>query len=451
MNFNPHTDADRTAMLETIGVDRMEDLFSPVYEDIRFPELNLPRALTEMEAAARMAALAGRNTIFAVNDIFLGVGSYNHYIPATVGQILARGEFYTAYTPYQPEVSQGTLQVIYEFQSMVAALFDMDVANASMYDGATALAEGALMGVSVPRQRSRIVVMGTVHPHYRAVLRTYFTGRDVDLVELPVPKNGFLSSVDDVRSYLTNDLAAVVMQYPNFFGGIEDVQAFSDAAHSVGALSVVSTYPVALGLLRPPGQLGADVVTAEGQSLGIAQNFGGPYVGLLATRQSLVRQLPGRLAGMTADRDGKRGFVLALQTREQHIRREKATSNICTNQGLMATAATVYMASVGPVGFREVAERCYHNAHYLATALTDLPGWSLAIDGDFFNEFVVRGPCLAASVVTSASDAGFLSGFDLGTIDPTLDHHLLLCATELNERGSIDRLVGVLSGLGSTS
>ena len=305
------------------------------------------------------------------------------------------------------------------------------------------------MGVSVPRGRRRIVVTGTVHPHYRAVLRTYFTGLDVELIELPILTSGFHSTVEDIKPHLEDGLAAVVLQYPNFFGGIEDVQVFSDAAHAVGALCVVSSYPVAVGLLRPPGQLGADVVTAEGQSLGVAQSFGGPYVGLLATRQSLVRQLPGRLAGMTVDREGKRGFVLALQTREQHIRREKATSNICTNQGLMATAATVYMASVGPAGFREVAERCYHNAHYLATALTEIPGWSVASDGEFFNEFVARAPGLAANVTTALSNAGFLGGFDLGTIDPALDHHLVFCATELNDRASIDRLVSVIRSLDS--
>jgi glycine dehydrogenase subunit 1 len=445
MTFNPHTAADRAAMLEAAGVDSIEALFDAIPADVRFPELRLPPTLTEMEAAASLSDLASRNVSPANGNTFLGAGSYHHYVPATVGQILARGEFYTAYTPYQPEVSQGTLQVIYEFQSMVAALFGMEVANASMYDGATALAEGALVAVSSSRKKHRIVVSGTVHPAYRAVLRTYTSGLAVDLVELPVPTEGFVSRPEDFAPHLTDDLACVVVQYPNFFGAIEDVAVIGDAAHAAGGLLVVSTYPVPLGLLRPPGELGADVVTAEGQALGVAQSYGGPYVGLLATRQAYVRQMPGRLAGMTTDAEGKRGYVLTLQTREQHIRREKATSNICTNQGLMATAATVYMASLGPKGFREVAHRCYQNAHYLAGQMAGLPGYEIAFDAPFFHEFVVRTPESAATTNERLADAGLIGGYDLGLVDPALDHHLLLCATELNGKASIDRLVDALS------
>ena len=445
MTFNPHTEADRAAMLEAIGVERVDDLFAAIAPEVRAADLRLPPALTEMEAAARLAELAGRNQVPTNGSTFLGAGSYHHYVPATVGQILARGEFYTAYTPYQPEVAQGTLQVIYEFQSMVAALLGMEVANASMYDGATALAEGALIAVSSSRQKRRIVVSGTVHPSYREVLRTYLSGLSVDLVELPVPTDGFATSRDDLVPHLGPDLACVVVQYPNFFGAIEDVVAMAEEVHRAGGLLVVAAYPVPLGLLRSPGELGADVVAAEGQALGVPQSYGGPYVGLLATRQRFVRQLPGRLVGMTHDADGKRGYVLALQTREQHIRREKATSNICTNQGLMATAATVHMASLGPAGFREVATRCYQNAHYLADRLTALDGFELALDAPFFHEFVVRAPSPASEINARLLDAGIIGGYDLGRLDPALSHHLLLCATELNGRSSIDALVAALA------
>ncbi|CAA9546711.1 MAG: Glycine dehydrogenase [decarboxylating] (glycine cleavage system P1 protein) [uncultured Thermomicrobiales bacterium] len=446
MMFNPHTPADRAAMLATIGADTVEDLFAPVDEAVRFPTLNLPPVLTEMEATERLGELAERNLAPKAGSSFLGAGSYHHFVPATVGQILARGEFYTAYTPYQPEVAQGTLQVIYEFQSLVAALLGMEVANASIYDGATALAEGALIAVSASRKKNRIVVSGTVHPAYRAVLRTYLSGTGVELVELPVPTTGFVTQPEDFAPYLGDGLAAVVVQYPNFFGGIEDVRAMGKAAHAAGGSLVVSTYPVPLGLLTSPGELGADVVAAEGQALGVAQSFGGPYVGLLATRKQFVRQMPGRLAGMTTDSEGKRGFVLTLQTREQHIRREKATSNICTNQGLMATAATVYMASLGPRGFREVATRCYQNAHYLADRLAALPGFELALEVPFFHEFVVRTPEPVAAINARLVEAGVIGGYDLAAVDPSLERHMLICATELNGRASVDRLVGLLAG-----
>ncbi|MDP9365688.1 MAG: aminomethyl-transferring glycine dehydrogenase subunit GcvPA [Chloroflexota bacterium] len=445
MVFNPHTDDDRASMRSVVGVADVADLFAAVPEPVRFPELRLPPALTEMEAARRLAELAARNLAPSDGNCFLGAGSYRHYVPATVGQILARGEFYTAYTPYQPEVAQGTLQVIYEFQSMVASLLGLEVANASIYDGATALAEGALIAVSASRRKRRIVVAGTLHPRYRDVLRTYLSGLPVDLVELPVPTDSLLTGASDLRPHLGPDLACVVVQYPNFFGGIEDLATIADEVHAAGGMLVVSTYPVPLGLLRSPGELGADVVAAEGQSLGVAQSYGGPYVGLLATRERFVRQLPGRLIGATRDAAGQRGFVLALQTREQHIRREKATSNICTNQGLMATAATVHMASLGPEGFREVARRCYQNAHYLADRVAAVDGYELATDGAFFHEFVVRAPMPAAEVNAKLLARGIVGGYDLGSVSPSLDRHLLLCATELNDRASIDRMAEALA------
>ena len=445
MTFNPHTSEDRAEMMAAIGIDSVESLFDAIPADVRFPSLDLPPTLTEMEAAVRMQELAEKNVVPGHGKTFLGAGSYSHFVPATVGQILARGEFYTAYTPYQPEVAQGTMQVIYEFQSMVAALFDMDVANASMYDGATALAEGALITISKTKKKSKIVVSGTVSPAYRNVLRTYTVGLPIELVELPVPASGFVQYAEDFRPYLSDDLACIVIQYPNFFGGIEDVKAVADLAHDAGAKLVVSTSPVPLALLTPPGSLGADVVTAEGQSLGVAQSFGGPYVGLMATRQEFVRQMPGRLAGITTDSEGKRGFVLALQTREQHIRREKATSNICTNQGLMATAATVYMSTMGPEGFREVSTRSYQNAHYLASELEKLEGFSLPLDAQFFHEFVVSCPSPVADINKKLASAGYIGGFDLGTIDPSLANLMLVCTTELQNKATIDEFVSLLA------
>lgn len=447
MTFNPHTTDDRKAMLDTVGVESVDALFEPVPEDVRYPTLDLPPALTEMEAAHRMQELASRNMTLPARDIYLGAGSYQHYVPATVGQILSRGEFYTAYTPYQPEVSQGTLQVIYEFQSMVAELLGVEVANASMYDGATAFAEGALMSIASSKKRTRIVVAGTVHPSYREVMHTYVDNTGIDIVDA-TSTNPFVMTVDDLRPHMSDDLACIAIQYPNFYGAIEDVQAIADLAHEHGAQLVVSTSPVPLGLLKTPVALGADIVSAEGQSLGVAQSYGGPYVGLLGSKRSLVRQMPGRIAGITTDSEGKRGYVLTLQTREQHIRREKATSNICTNQGLMATAATVYMSSMGPEGFREVARASYQNAHYLGNRLTELDGFELAYDAPFFHEFTVKTSRPAADVVSALLEANILAGVDLGRFDQELDHHLLLCATELNTREGIDRLVDVAAGIG---
>lgn len=445
MTFNPHTAEDRNAMLETIGVESVDEFFTPVPERVRFPRIDLPPVLTEMEAAHRLQQMADKNVIPSAEDIYLGAGSYQHYVPATVGQILSRGEFYTAYTPYQPEVSQGTLQVIYEFQSMVAELLGTEVANASMYDGATALAEGALMSVAASRKKNRVVMAGTVHPAYREVVHTYLDGSGVEIVEAE-PKNGFVVTVGDIAPHMTDDLACVVVQYPNFYGAIEDMQALADQAHEAGALFVVNTSPIPLGLLKPPGAFGADVVTAEGQSLGVAQSYGGPYVGLLGSRKGLVRQMPGRIAGITTDSEGKRGFVLTLQTREQHIRREKATSNICTNQGLMATAATVYMSSLGPEGLREVARASYQHAHYLASKVTEIQGFELAYGQPFFHEFTVETPEPAAGVNARLLEAGILGGLDLGRFNDAHSNRLLLCATELNSRSGIDRFVDVLAG-----
>jgi len=447
MRFNPHTPEDRAAMLEAIGVDSVAALFEVVPQAHRFPSLDLPRALSEPEVYGELTELAQRNLHASAVATFLGAGSYNHYVPAAVQQILWRGEFYTAYTPYQPEVAQGTLQAIYEFQSLVCLLTGMDVSNASLYDGATALAEGALLAVSLPRQRTKIVVCGTVHPAYRAVLRTYTRGLTVRVEELFVPIETLSTTPDMVAPHLDERTACLVVQYPNFFGRIEDVNALGELAHRVGARLLVSTYPIALGLLRAPGELGADIVTAEGQSLGIPQSLGGPALGLLATKRELVRQLPGRLIGMTQDSEGKRGFVMVLQTREQHIRREKATSNICTNQGLMALAATVYLSALGKQGLRRVAELCYHKAHYLAGQISALPGWQVVGQGPFFNEFAVRAPMPPQMVNQRLLDHGIIGGLPLGQVDARLDDLMLVSVTEQNTREQIDRFVSILAAM----
>jgi glycine dehydrogenase subunit 1 len=444
MSFVPHTPEDREEMLEAIGASSVEELFQAIPESVRFPDLDLPPTWSEMEANRALNQLAAKNVNTAATPSFLGAGIYNHYSPATVYQILWRGEYHTAYTPYQPEVAQGTLQVIYEFQSMISALTGMEVSNASLYDGATALAEGALLAVNPRRKRTKIVVAGTVHPHYRDVLRTYTTGLDVEVVELPVPADTLHNDPAAFDEHLDDSTACLIVQYPNFFGRIEDLAAVSEKAHGAGAKMVVSAYPLALGMLPPPGDFDADIVTGEGQSLGVPQSLGGPVVGLLAAKQELVRQLPGRLAGMTVDEEGKRGYVLALQTREQHIRREKATSNICTNQGLIALAATVYLSSVGPTGLRKIAEMCYQNARYLADEIEKVDGYEVVGEGNFFNEFAVRTPVAPAKLNKRLRDHGIVGGYDLSKVDPDLGNMMLLCTTEMNNKEQIDALVAAL-------
>jgi glycine dehydrogenase subunit 1 len=444
MAFNPHTAEDREEMLAVIGIDDVSTLFEPIPANVRRPRLDLPPRLTEMEAAAYLDKLASKNVVPNGADSFLGAGSYRHYSPASVSQLLLRGELFTAYTPYQPEVAQGTLQIIYEFQSLIAALFQMDVANASMYDGATALAEAVHMAVTAAKRKNKVVLSGTIHPNYLEVIECYSAAATFDMEILPLPANGLATTAEELVAAIDGNTAAVVVQYPNFFGTIEDLSAISEAVHAAGSYLIVATYPVPLSLLKPPGEYGADFVTAEGQSLGVAQSFGGPYVGLLATRQEFVRQLPGRLVGMTTDSEGKRGFVLALQTREQHIRREKATSNICTNQGLMATAATIYMSLIGPEGFREVGRASYNNAHYLADQLSSIPGVEIANGGEYFNEFTFSTPVPASDINAALLQEGIIGGYDLAKVDSGLSNSMLVATTELTSREGIDRFVQIV-------
>jgi glycine dehydrogenase subunit 1 len=452
---NPYianTEADRRAMLETVGARSLDDLFADIPKAQRDPPLRLPPPLSEPELLADLSAVAARNraasqTASAGGGLacFLGGGAYHHFIPSVVGQILSRGEFSTSYTPYQPEVSQGTLQTAFEFQSLVCELLGMEVANAGMYDGASALAEACLMATAITGRR-RVALLETVHPHYEAVVRTYAAGRGLAVERV---------TAEGLR--LTDEHACLVVPQPNFFGHLEDVEALGQAAHAVGALYVAVAEPISLGLLRPPGEYAADIAVGEGQPLGIPLSFGGPYLGLFACRQEYVRQMPGRIVGRTRDVEGRTGYVLTLQTREQHIRRERATSNICTSEQLVALAATVYLCAMGRQGLRRVAELCYHKAHYAAERIAGLRGYRLPLEGAFFNEFVVGCPRPVAELNRALLEEGILGGLDVspGTgagLKPGLrglpEHAMLLCVTEMNTREEIDRLVGALGHLG---
>lgn len=442
--FIPHTDADRAAMLQTIGIERLEDLFKDVPANHRFPTLNIPAALSEMEVATELQTVAQANENVHELACFLGAGVYNHYVPAAVDAIIRRGEFLTAYTPYQPELSQGTLQAIFEYQSNIAALTGMEVCNASHYDGATAVAEAVNMAYANFRgKRLKVILSPALHPQYRQTVRTYAEGSPVvllgdDQVDLQADPDQLIALIDQ-------DTALVVVQYPDFFGRLYDYTKLAEAAHAMGALLAVSVNPIALGLFKAPGFMGADIVTGEGQPLGIPLSFGGPYLGLFATKSEYVRKMAGRLAGETIDNRGQRAYVLTLTAREQHIRREKATSNICTNQGLMALASTVYLSLLGKNGLRQLAELCFHKAHYASQSIAGLPGYSLWSATPFFNEFVVQTPAPVAEINDLLLDNDILGGYNLSQDYPALDRHMLLAVTEMNTRQDIDLLVEVLS------
>ncbi len=437
-------------MLDAVGAARVADLFTDVPDDLRArAALRLAPGMSELEVRARLEALAARNA--ATSQVcFLGAGAYPHFVPAVVDQVLQRAEFYSAYTPYQPEVSQGTLQAIFEFQTLVAMLLGMEVANASMYDGASATAEAVLMALRIHPQRSRVIVSRALHPQYREVVRTYAiaAGGDavhrIELVEAPVSAAG-RTDVDWVAGSVDERTAAIVVGYPNFFGVIEDLGLIAALAHECGALLVTATTEtVALGLLKPPGAFGADIAVAEGQSLGVPMSYGGPGVGLFATRNEFVRMLPGRLVGEASDGAGRRGYVLTLATREQHIRREKATSNICTNHGLMALAVTVYLSTVGKSGLRELAIANTAAAHGAVARLAATGKWQPQFAAPFFNEFVMRGAG-AEAAWQAARARGVLAGVPLRRWYPEFAEALLLCVTEMHDAAALDRLLDALS------
>lgn len=441
MSYIPHTEVETQQMLAAIGATTIEDLFDAVPASHRFPRLNLPEALSEMEIAAEMRALAEANEHAADFALFRGAGAYHHFIPSVVNHILLRGEFYTAYTPYQPEMSQGTLQAIFEYQSMMCAITGMDAANASHYDGATSLAEAVTVALEVTRhKRNKVILSPAINPQYREVVRTYHQGGSVKLVG-----DKGRADIIDLVDMLDENTAMLAVQYPNFFGQLDDIRTLAEKVHDAGALFVVVANPLALGMLKSPGELGADIVVGEGQPLGIPLGFGGPYLGYFAIRNDYVRKIAGRIVGETIDQDGKRAYVMTLRPREQDIRREKATSNICTNQGLMALAACVHMALMGKAGLRKVAELCYHKAHYAANEIDKLAGFSVERRKPFFNEFMVTCPRPVSEINNTLIEQGIIGGYDLQQDYSHLKNTMLVCVTEMNTKAEIDALVRGLS------
>ena len=450
MPFLLNTPEDQLAMLEAIGVASLDELFAMVPADLRLQrDLNLPPAMTELELTAHMDALANKNTPCGQRVCFLGGGAYDHFIPAAVDAIAGRSEFYTSYTPYQAEASQGNLQAFFEYQTLITRLTGMDVSNASLYDGATAAAEAVLMSCSATGRHGRVVVAQSVHPEYRQTLASYLAHLDTELVTLSAADGAIAPA--ELAAVVNDQTACVLVQHPNFFGCLEDVEPLVEIAHERGALFVAAVDPISLGLLKRPGDYHADIVVGEGQSLGTPLAYGGPYLGIMACREGLVRRMPGRIAGETVDRRGKRCWVLTLQTREQHIRREKATSNICTNQGLLALRATVYLSLLGPQGLRELAELCLQKTHYAAARLARSPRLSLAFSRPVFKEFVVRDRDGAVEpLLAQASAAGFFAGVPLAQWYPELSDCFLVAVTEKRTKQEIDALAACLDGTEST-
>jgi len=444
MAYTPHTDEQERQLLARLGVDSVEQLFAeqiPAALRLRRP-LDLPPALSEIELRRHFAELVARNRPASEQICFLGAGIYDHYVPSVVGSVISRGEFYTAYTPYQPEMSQGTLQAIFEFQTMICELTGLDVANASLYDGATALAEAILMACDTTG-RAEVLLPAALHPAWRRVVATYTDGLGIRLAT--VPWRDGITPPAEVEQRITRETACLVIQQPNFLGSIEDVAALATIAQAAGAAVVVAANPIALGLLAPPGEQGADICVGEGQPLGLGMNLGGPLLGFMAAKNAYLRRMPGRLVGQTRDRDGRIGYCLTLQTREQHIRRERATSNICTNQGLMMLAATTYLATMGRQGLREVATQCVQKAHYAAARLAEVPGYSLAFDAPFFHEFVLRCPKPATEIAATLAERGILAGYPLGREYPDLADGLLVAVTEQRTRAEIDTFAAALA------
>src|SRR5215211_4280656 len=430
-------------MLRGLGLGSAGELFDSIPADVLLQRpLDTPAALAESELLELFESMAAKNAA-ARRPSFLGAGAYSHYAPTIIDSLIQRSEFFTAYTPYQPEISQGTLQAIFEFQTLVCQLTGMDVANASMYDGSTAMAEAVLMAERVTR-RSRVLVSAAVHPEYLSVAETYVAHAGIELGRLEVDEASGRTQLD--AAALEKDVAAVVVQSPNFFGCVEDLSAFAEQVHAAGALLVVVvTEAASFGLLRSPGACGADIVVAEGQSFGVPVSFGGPYVGLFATREKYARQIPGRLAGVAYDKEGRRGFVLTLATREQHIRREKATSNICTNEGLIALASTIYLETMGRRGLQEVAGQCAQKAAYAARRIAEIEGYSLPFTGPFFNEFVVRGRGRAVDLLARlGKEKAIDGGIALSRFMPDRPNDFLVCVTETNSRRQIEALVDAL-------
>jgi len=426
--YLPNTDADRRAMLREIGVSSIEELFQDIPEKLRHARFKLPPPLSELELKKELHQLASRNASLDNYACFLGGGSYRHFIPSTVEHVTGRSEFYTAYTPYQAEVSQGTLQTVYEYQSLVCQLTGMEVSNAGMYDGSTAAGEAAIMACII-KKKNKVAVSTTVNPTYREVINTYVTGRNLSIETV------------ELNSSLSSDCACLIVQQPNFFGYLEEMEAYVQKAHDIGALFIAIVDPISLGMFKPPEDYRADIAVADGQALGNPISFGGPGLGVFACRKEYLRQMPGRIVGKTVDVEGKPGYVMTLVTREQYIRRERATSNICTSEALMALAAAVYLATLGKRGLRQVAELCYHKAHYAAEKVAKLKGYSLVFQKPFFKEFVIRCPIAPSQINQALFKEGIIGGLDISYI---IDNSMLLCVTEMNTKQEIDKLVEIL-------
>ena len=441
--YVPHTEAEIKEMLSAIGVEKIDDLFSDIPESLRLKrDLNLPEGMSELEMTREMTRLAEMNTTTDKAVCFLGGGAYDHIIPAAIDHMILRGDFFTAYTPYQPEVSQGTLQCIYEYQSLICSLTGMDIANASLYEGATANMEAIKMAEAQTGKR-KVVVLDTLNPEYRKVIETINGAHGSEITTI-LSSDGIVD-IEAVKSAVDEQTAAVVVQYPNYFGNIEDIQQIAEVAHSVGAMCIVCANPIALGILEAPGKLGADIVTGEGQPLGIALGFGGPYLGFLACKKALMRRISGRIVGKTKDLDGKTGYVLTLQAREQHIRREKAGSNICSNQALMALTATIYMTIMGSEGLKEVAWQSFQKAHYMKSELEKTPGVSFPFSKPFFHEIAIKVPN-ASKVVEQMAEKGFFAGILLEKAYPELKDCLLVAVTEKRTKKEIDEYCKLLGG-----
>jgi glycine dehydrogenase subunit 1 len=445
MSYLLNNPEDQQAMLSAIGAESIDELFAGIPEELRLKrELQLPAAMGELELTGYLEELSGRNQHAANNPCFLGAGCYDHFIPAVVDTIGSRSEFYTSYTPYQPEVSQGNLQAMFEYQTLICQLTGMDVSNASLYDGGSAAVEAVLLCLNATRREGKVVTTSSVHPEYRQILNTYLTNLNTELITIPTP-DGRLDP-KALAGVLDDQVACVLLQHPNFFGCLEEVEQVAGMAHEAGALLVTAFDPISLGLIKRPADLGADIAVAEGQSLGIPLQYGGPYLGIMACRSQFVRRLPGRIAGQTVDRRGRRCWVLTLQTREQHIRRDKATSNICTNQGLLALRAAVYLSAMGPHGLRETAELCVRKSHYASERITEHDRFNRKFAASTFKEFVVQDrDGQVQQLLADASRQGLLAGVPLDAWYPELSDCFLVAVTEKRTRSEIDELARCLT------